>query len=101
MTGDARGMLEYLDDGRRWHKGNLYGPGDSACLVGAATIVSVHDALWPLLQKVIVEQYGDRVEGWADQIGHPAAMFNDHPDTAWPDVERVLEKTALAEDDLG
>lgn len=45
-----------------------------------------------LLCSVAIEQYPDRVEGWAPDA---IALVNNHDDTTQEDVERIFEKAIV------
>lgn len=46
-----------------------------------------------IILEVIREHYRDRCRNLA--TGRGVSLFNDHPDTTFADVERVLEKAAV------
>ena len=83
-----------------WHKGSYgtqFGPN---CLVGGIKIINglpttlrmISHPQVELLSNIIYEQFRDRaVDGPMTCVPN----FNDHPDTTFPDVERVLEKAAV------
>jgi hypothetical protein len=81
-------------DGKRWHKGSLDGPGESMCLIGACMSALTRLAIGPIVE-VVGEQYPDRVRAYYKAI----PSFNDHPDTTWADVERVLDKASARWDE--
>ena len=68
--------------------GDRHGPN---CLLGGAREVNVLGGEWLFpLEEIIVDQYTDRVRNIAHTVS-----FNNHPDTTFTDVERVLEKAAV------
>ena len=79
-----------------WHKGSFGHESGPNCIVGAGLLSEAITAdatgYWGsspvvhLLVGVIAEHY--------NQTGG-VAHFNDHPDTTFEDVERVLEKAAV------
>ena len=75
-----------------WHKGSFYGPGDSSCILGASMSVGVKKGFLPTLRPLIEDQYPDRAYSY---LNGSVSSFNDHPDTTFTDVERVLEKAAV------
>lgn len=113
-----REALEVLKSGG-WAKG-AYNIGNTHCLVGALRKAAVGtSSTIDILRKtgeascapklrsideatvrvatVLSEQYPDRFDPNFNTIPH----FNDHPDTTFEDVERVLSKAAiLAEEQL-
>lgn len=79
-----------------WIKGR-YHKDEASCLLGA----SIHTSTtrWftnndisdnSLIKAIIDAEYPDRVEPDTQVVS-----FNDHPDTTFADVERVLEKAAV------
>lgn len=64
------------------------------CLVGATTMPILE--WWLILRSVVATEYPER-RGWATDCMATdcVACFNDHPDTTFSDVERVLEKAAV------
>ena len=93
-----REALNYLDGGARWHKGGL-SDGDNRCLIGALMMVDGDDyAIESVVEDVVLEQYADRINV-IDNCLRPVAQFNDHPDTTWPEAERVMEKAAMKLDE--
>lgn len=73
-----------------WCKGGFDGPDGSHCIVGAFRgFLSM--ARLQSLEGILREQYPDRIAGRLC----PIPNFNDHPDTTFADVERVLEKAAI------
>lgn len=76
-----------------WRKGDFL-KGESTCIVGASMAlgsVIPHANGYTVLRVMITDQYPDRLTGKFGLI----ANFNDHPDTTFSDVERVLEKAAV------
>jgi hypothetical protein len=67
-----------------------------ACLMA---LYSRKDILSPstyrVMQAVIAEQYPERWYGYSETV----MGFNDHRDTTFADIERVLEKTAVRLDE--
>lgn len=96
--GDGTKVREALDLLRRdgWCKGKGFDEKGRHCIVGAGISVhySAEDAL--ALHAVAREQYPDRI-GWTTLAS--AAAFNDHAETTFEDVERVMEKAALRLDE--
>lgn len=87
-------MLDLLQDGRRWIKGQTYSA-TGMCLMGA--YMSIHQGYnscegFEILKAIIGEQYPDRT---LKPTCASVASFNDHKDTVWEDVERVLEKAVV------
>lgn len=76
-----------------WMKHNFGTENGPNCIRGAALKKGVPgwDFLIPALTPIIMDQYRDRVWGGIECV----ASFNDHPDTTFADVERVLEKAAV------
>lgn len=74
-----------------WMKGELGEPTGPNCMVGGAhyTVGAVF-LNWAIPTTIIKDQYPGRggPHGFVD-------VFNDHPDTTFTDVERVLEKAAV------
>lgn len=91
---DGTKLWDALDLLRRdgWCKGTAGLPDMPKCIIGAAMCAGadVHDQR--ALDEVACEQYTDRLN---HERLRPAAAFNDHPDTTFEDVERVLEKAAI------
>lgn len=69
--------------------GDAEGPN---CIAGAAHEVEAEDYFQHTLVWVIDEQYPGRMEAGPHSN---VPNFNDHPDTTFADVERVLEKAAV------
>lgn len=102
----ARTIYNGFQNGKRWIKGD-YWSGDSMCLVGALAEFLYHgdtaadtvnrDATAKAMAAIITEQYPDRISSVdvAYGAGNKIIDFNDHPDTTWMDVDRVLEKLAV------
>lgn len=92
---EARAVLR---NGQGWTKGTLDNGSGSYCLVGACYEIeafyngafTTFDVVVPI-EAVVLEQYPDRVRG----MMAPVVNFNDHPDTTWADVDRVLDKAAV------
>lgn len=91
-----RDALEWLEGGERWHKGEMYGPNNTACIYGA--LFETKNKNCRIVTNVALAQYPDRIELNNNKIY--LAQFNDHPDTVWADVERVMEKGAVQEEEL-
>ena len=81
---------------RGWHKGSFGDRRGPNCLVGAhmqthcSTIKQFKQWTEDIIGIILV-QYPDRINGSMAEIPN----FNDHPDTTFEDVERVLEKAAV------
>lgn len=75
-----------------WQKGD-FGPSEGPnCIYGAITAVEVNfHAVDASVVKIVGEQFSDRTL----LKEHKGVAFNDHPDTTFTDVERVLEKAAV------
>lgn len=73
-----------------WYKGGFTGPDGSQCVVGASRGIC-NTQFFSLLEEILRDQYPDRLSGRL----RPTPNFNDHPDTTFSDVERVLEKAAV------
>ena len=71
------------------HEGGISGPN---CLHGAARYTGI-TGYGAFILTIIQEQYPEHsaFPGWQPTI----MSFNDHPDTTFADVERVLEKAAV------
>lgn len=103
MTNPIEQAKVRLAGGSKWLKGDIgdyYGTGD-VCVMGA---IPMHGDLLcgalaadEILKDVVLEQYPDRM---TEGSKHPVAKFNDHPDTVWSDVERVLEKASVKWDEV-
>lgn len=63
------------------------------CLLGAGVAAGYSTDDCFALHAVAKEQYPERLRLRTDLS--PAAAFNDHPDTTFADVERVIEKAAI------
>lgn len=73
-----------------WKKGGMGPDTGPNCIAGASQVT--HAGMdYQFLERIIKEQYPDRIHG--DMM--PTPNFNDHPDTQFSDVERVLEKAAV------
>lgn len=75
-----------------WMKGESGDDAGPNCIMGA------YCRVWKfgpdqMIGQIARDQYPDRV-GWHENLVE-AAQFNDHPDTTFSDVERVLEKAAV------
>ena len=81
-------MLDRLRE-KGWKKGDIGPPDGPYCIVGAAHWGKIW-VRWDELTDIILSQFPDRniTCGFVD-------IFNDHPDTTFADVERVLEKAAV------
>src|ERR1700674_1438787 len=90
-------------NGERWGKGSIMDTRGNACILGALREVgtvrmpcySINKGVtttpeYRHIAATIREQYGERCGVTHIGIGG----FNDHPDTTWPDVERIMEKAA-------
>ena len=117
MTTALWGAIDCLEGGEKWGKGHKVKDGvDTHCILGAvgAAKFGNPDVLYVELEdtpevaalaKVIGEQYYDRRKLNAE---YPSVMlkssvvimFNDHPNTTYADVERVMQKAAIAEDEV-
>ena len=75
-----------------WHKGGFYGPAETSCILGASISCMTGKGFMSILRPIIEGQYPDRI---TDSLFGPISAFNDHPDTSFSDVERVLEKAAV------
>lgn len=116
MTETAAAMLEVLADPGDWaqhyYEYNYTEDGrriSTRCLLGAYGWAAHEDAHWfatldhseadPYIIRlagVIREQYPGRAE-ICNFLRDVIAQFNDHPDTAFPDVRVVIEKAAQEE----
>lgn len=76
-----------------WHKGSLGSTLGPNCIYGAAVELRLTQGIDGLI-PVIRSQFPDRLVQMPD-YHHPGPTFNDHPDTTFSDVERVLEKAAV------
>ena len=78
-----------------WMKGSFGPTHGPNCLVGASQNVPLPGIGWERLcdrvDMVVKEQYPERRKGSLATVPN----FNDHPDTTFSDVERVLEKAAV------
>jgi len=52
-----------------------------------------------VLSDIGREQYPERCGATIPSVA--IAFFNDHPDTTWEDVERVMEKAILRAEEMG
>jgi hypothetical protein len=95
--GDVNSVREYLDK-NGWIQEDLYGYGDSACIVGAVSKTSAWNAL-DFIEQVVLEQYPDRL-GFKP-VARPVVRFNDHPRTTYADVVAVMEKASILEMENG
>jgi hypothetical protein len=110
-------VLDVLSDESKWAKGALSrqvltGGGDvqvSMCLMGAYGLV-VHGDAWyymrnlgegeylACLARIMTEQFPGRFPEpyqWNNaEPGTVITVFNDHPETTFPDIRLVLEKAA-------
>jgi hypothetical protein len=93
-------VRERLDGGRRWCKGNFGDIAGNRCLVGAARYGGAISAV-PPIAAVIQEQYPERLTPFVVHVGGGGivAIFNDHPDTIWADVDLVLDKASVLWDE--
>lgn len=70
-----------------WTKHSLGTPSGPNCLLGAnmflKTNINFYDSFWPIAEA----EYPNR--------GGMVSSFNNHPDTTFADVERVLEEAAV------
>ena len=74
-----------------WRQGSMgdleKGPN---CIAGAGnSVLMAHH--YRILESILDDQYPERTSGRMC----PTPNFNDHPDTTFSDVERVLEKAAV------
>lgn len=99
MDGSDNPAENILDALRKngWGKGQSVSK-DGAICVGHAcewSMMSMDKTLGALL-PVLNEQFPERLNWMHYKIGlGPVVAFNDHPDTTFADVERVLEKAAI------
>lgn len=98
MSVDGSKVREALDLLRRdgWCKGKQEDERGRHCIVGAAHCVGAYQEDFIALDAVAEQQYLDRV---GSGLLVPAAALNDHPDTTFEDIERVMEKAALRLDE--
>lgn len=68
--------------------GDKLGPN---CLLGAAQAVGVFGYEWRETMGMLVQEHWPKFLG----VQAPTVKFNNHPDTTFSDVERVLEKAAV------
>lgn len=109
----AQKIKEVLDK-RGWCKGSMELEDGKVCLLGAARAASITEHGHPLwhgnstidrLNKVILEQYPDRTHYDESDLNNDIGpysydnlwIFNDHEETTYEDVQRVLEKAAVEE----
>lgn len=79
-----------------WQKGWFGDHRGPNCLVGAhmntyCSTIKQFKQWTDNLIPILLAQYPDRIKGSMAEIPN----FNDHPDTTFTDVERVLEKAAV------
>lgn len=98
MTG-AEAVLNRLDNGRLWIKddlGNHSANNTPVCLLGAMISVVAPGRTYLAIRDTIRDEYPDRaltpIPGCPDRCSIPS--FNNHPDTTWDDITRVLTKAA-------
>jgi hypothetical protein len=104
----AERVLVLLRDEQHWVKG-MYWWGERRCLVGATddagigTHLHIIIAFLDACRRVIGEQYPDRFLGAVpcslpyEPVRRDVAWFNDHEDTTYEDVRRVIEKVIAHE----
>lgn len=73
-----------------WCKNELGGKEGPNCLLGGFIQANIPCHVKESLRPILTEQYGDRMNH-AKYI----SRFNNHPDTTFSDVERVMEKAAI------
>lgn len=99
--------LDVFDGGAKWYKGSYHYRG-LHCLVGgvehAYTIVvggetltsvygsTVRERSLAVLAEVVRDLYPDRDGDFIDDDESQVIAFNDHTETTWVDVERVLNE---------
>ena len=102
MTDDTAELASEVLRGLRtcgWAKGTFRDANGAMCIRGAMsnagslTQVARRD-LYERLLIVIRAEYPGRLTRGEILDPEPVAAFNDHPDTTFTDVERVLEKVA-------
>lgn len=78
---------------KEWLKGQLGGLNGPNCINGALFFEEVWEngKNRDSLALIILEQYPERLE----KAFFSVPAFNNHPDTTFSDVERVLEKAAV------
>ena len=89
MDNPAEKILDRLRE-KGWIKGRLGTAGGPNCMAGAGLFQGLKCKA--LILSIIREQYPDRSTFPEWEVTIPS--FNDHPDTTFADVERVLEKAA-------
>jgi hypothetical protein len=101
----AERVLVLLRDEDHWVKG-MFWWGERRCLVGATddagigTHLHIITAFLDACRRVIGEQYPDRSAApvlLVDPVRWAVAWFNDHEDTVYEDVRRVIEKVIAHE----
>lgn len=80
-----------------WNQKRWGGPEGPNCMYGAIYYTQPGQALsesWmsQMLYHIVGDQYRNRVN---DNMDNRVMLFNDHPDTTFSDIERVLEKAAV------
>lgn len=95
MDNPAERVLDVLRL-RGWSKGESFGPNGQRCVGAACEIPGGMSEPVTLIARIINEHYADRtVEHICNTSMATIVSFNDHPDTTFADVERVLEKAAV------
>lgn len=110
MTSKLWETLDYLAS-RGWHKGGFEAADGGMCMLGAnrwvhcGTTSILHPGLedatrtdTEAMMAVIVEQFPDRIR--SNSSIYQVADFNNHKDTTFEDVQRVLEKAAIRTDEV-
>jgi hypothetical protein len=72
-----------------WCKGKMYTCGGQCCLFGAVKLVTI--GLIPAVGDAIKKHFGDRMGNIAE-YGYLISSFNDHPETVWADVKKVIDE---------
>jgi len=107
-----RQMLDYLRE-NGWWKGNMFGPVNKVCILGAYKCVSQYSSYRIANQSLLKEELSELFDVVADNFYERATTdsnggfddrpwvpwFNDHKDTTFADVEFVLEKAAIMRDE--
>lgn len=99
MTVLAKDALALLKE-KGWGKGLQRRP--RICMVDAVHALVRQESDMSCLYRwgaIIWQEYPERITSPMCCNGIPA--FNDHPDTTWADVERILEKAIALEEELG
>lgn len=87
-TNPIEAVRARLDGGNRWIKGSLDDDAGGLCVVGACIDRDSMD----LLDAVAAEMFPDRLGmiGLNGMAMCPSASVNDHPDSDFTDVEKML-----------